>query len=262
MQIHELSLKRIRSFNVVNKEERGEEMVSYEDQVKQELIRWKVQMRKQPGPLNKTAKKIQTKINSYIPEKIHRVITESVKKMIQGTLIGSEYTTKKKEIPHLTLEEKEKLIIEKIKFYKKTAAIEGAGTGAGGFFLGLADFPLLLAIKMKLLFEMASIYGFDINKYEERLYILQLFQLAFSSEERRIQVMDIVENWESKKQELIDLDWRVLQQEYRDYIDLVKLFQMLPVVGAAVGAYANYNLLDHLGKVAMNGYRLRLIVTQ
>lgn len=238
---------------------RGEEMTSYEEQVKRELIRWKVKMKKRPGSFNKTAKKIQTKLNSYIPEKVHHVITESVKKMIQGTLIGSEYTTKKMEISNLTLEEKDKLILEKIKFYKKTAAIEGAGTGAGGFFLSLADFPLLLAIKMKLLFEMASIYGFDINKYEERLYILQLFQLAFSSDERRIHVMDVVENWESKKQEFIDLDWRVFQQEYRDYIDLVKFFQMLPVIGAAVGAYANYNLLDHLGKVAMNGYRLRLI---
>ncbi|HBI03328.1 MAG TPA: ABC transporter-associated protein EcsC [Paenibacillaceae bacterium] len=234
-------------------------MASYEEQVKREVIRWKVQMKKRPGSFNKTTKKLQTKINSYIPEKVHHVITESVKKMIQGTLIGSEYTTKKKETPHFTLEEKEKGIMEKIQFYKRTAAIEGAGTGARGFFLGLADFPLLLAIKMKLLFEMASIYGLDINKYEERLYILQLFQLAFSSEERRIQVMDVVENWESKKQELIDLDWRVFQQEYRDYIDLVKLFQMVPVIGAAVGAYANYNLLDHLGTVAMNGYRLRLI---
>ncbi len=27
--------------------------------------------------------------------------------------------------------------------------IEGAGTGAGGIFLGLSDFPLLLGIKVK-----------------------------------------------------------------------------------------------------------------
>lgn len=240
-------------------ERKGEEMLSYEEQIRQEVTRWKIKMKKQPGPLNITAKKIQTKINSYIPEKVHQVITESIKTMIKATLIGSEYTTKKIETSHLSLKEKEQLILEKIKFYKKTAAIEGAGTGAGGFFLGLADFPLLLAIKMKLLFEIASIYGFDINNYEERLYILQLFQLAFSSEERKLQVMDIVENWERKKKDLIELDWRTLQQEYRDYIDLVKLLQMLPIIGAAVGAYANYSLLDHLGKVAMNGYRLRLL---
>ena len=31
----------------------------------------------------------------------------------------------------------------------KIAAAEGAGTGAGGILLGLADFPLLLGIKIK-----------------------------------------------------------------------------------------------------------------
>ena len=30
-------------------------------------------------------------------------------------------------------------------------------------------------------------------------------------------------------------DWRTFQQEYRDYIDLAKLAQMLPGVGAVVG---------------------------
>jgi hypothetical protein len=31
------------------------------------------------------------------------------------------------------------------------------------------------------------------------------------------------------------------QQQYRDYIDIAKLAQMIPVIGAAVGAIANYN---------------------
>jgi hypothetical protein len=55
------------------------------------------------------------------------------------------------------------------------------------------------------------------------------------------------------------MDWRVFQQEYRDYIDFVKMFQLLPCVGAVVGAYANYNLLDHLGEVAKNCYRIRIL---
>ena len=42
----------------------------------------------------------------------------------------------------------------------------------------------------------------------------------------------MIEQWDSKKH---DVDWRVFQQEYRDYLDVVKLFQLLPVVGAAVG---------------------------
>ena len=42
-----------------------------------------------------------------------------------------------------------------------------------------------------------------------------------------------------------------------DYIDLAKMAQLLPFVGAAVGAVANYKLIEQLGDTAMNCYRLR-----
>jgi hypothetical protein len=52
-------------------------------------------------------------------------------------------------------------------------------------------------------------------------------------------------------------DRRNFQQEYRDYIDLAKLAQLVPVIGAPVGAVVNYKLIKKLGVTAMNGYRLR-----
>lgn len=198
-------------------------------------------------------------MNEMIPEKAHTVITESIKKMVQATLVGSEYTTKGNYPDEMTLQVKEKLIEEKLTVYRRTAAAEGAGTGAGGFFLALADFPLLLSIKMKFLFEVAAIHGFDTKKYEERLFLLYVFQLAFSSDEHKKKTFHIIENWELEKESLVEMDWRVFQQEYRDYIDFVKMLQLLPGVGAVVGAYANYNLLDHLGEVAKNCYRIRIL---
>ncbi|GAA3330059.1 hypothetical protein GCM10020331_081050 [Ectobacillus funiculus] len=53
------------------------------------------------------------------------------------------------------------------------------------------------------------------------------------------------------------MDWRKLQQEYRDYIDLAKMLQLVPVIGAPVGAYANYQLMNRLGEITMNCYRMR-----
>lgn len=136
------------------------------------------------------------------------------------------------------------------------AAAEGIGTGAGGFMLGVADFPLLLSIKMKCLFTLSSIYGFDVKDRDERLYLLLIFQLAFSSDEHRKKVFSALENWETVKE---DIDWRVFQQEYRDYIDVVKLFQLLPGIGAAVGGIANYKLLAQLGETARHVFHLRLL---
>ena len=71
-----------------------------------------------------------------------------------------------------------------------------------------------------------------------------------------------MENWEEFSDHLPgninDFDWQTFQQEYRDYLDLAKLFQLMPGIGAAVGFYVNGKLLDKLGEVAINSYRMRL----
>ncbi|KRG16935.1 ecsC [Lederbergia galactosidilytica] len=236
-------------------------MAAYEDEVRDELILWqrKIFKRSSLCLLNRMSKTTQTKVNSLIPEKVHNVITDSIKNMVKATLAGSSVTTKKRDSIEVNLYEQDKALKQKLSTYRKTAVVEGAGTGAGGILLGLADFPLLLSIKMKFLFEAATIYGYDTNKYEERLFILHVFQLAFSSDEKRKETFETIKNWELKKRELLDMDWRVFQQEYRDHIDLAKMFQLIPGIGAVVGAYANYNLLDQLGETAMNAYRLRLL---
>ncbi|MBS4205058.1 EcsC family protein [Lederbergia citrea] len=234
-------------------------MTDYNMKVYDELQVWKRKMIKRSSLIKQISKKAQKKVNGLIPEKVHKVMTEGIKNMIKATLVGSNLTTKKQLVSDMSLYERDELLKEKLSTFRKTAVIEGAGTGAGGILLGLADFPLLLSIKMKFLFEAAAIYGFDTDEYEERLFILHVFQLAFSSDDKRKETFRIIENWEEEKKRLTDMDWRTFQQEYRDYIDLVKILQLIPGVGAVVGAYANYNLLDHLGETAMNTYRMRLL---
>ncbi|MEK3980204.1 EcsC family protein [Psychrobacillus sp. FSL K6-2836] len=234
-------------------------MDAYRWKVEEELFLWKRKMTKRTGLIGRTSKNVQTKINGLIPEKVHKVMTESIKNMVKATLVGSNIKMKKRLPIKRSLQEQDELLKEKLTTFRKTAVVEGAGTGAGGILLGLADFPLLLSIKMKFLFEAAAVYGFDTDEYEERLYILHIFLLAFSSEEKRKETLEIMENWEQQKDLIGEMDWRDFQQEYRDYIDLVKMFQLLPGIGAMVGAVANYNLLDQLGETAMNSYRLRLL---
>ncbi|WP_143833237.1 EcsC family protein [Oceanobacillus timonensis] len=231
--------------------------MEYETVVLKEILDWRNKMLKKSSLFNQLSKKAQKKMNNMIPEKAHQIITDSIKNMVKATLVGSNMTTKKPKPTELSLFERDEMAKEKLISYRKTAVVEGAGTGAGGIFFGLADFPLLLSIKMKFLFELAAVYGYDANEYEERLFILHVFQLAFSSDEKRKDTFYILENWEQEKGELADMDWRVFQQEYRDYIDLVKMLQLIPGLGAIVGAYANHNLMDTLGETAMNAYRMR-----
>jgi len=235
----------------------------YQEQVYQDLKKWQRKMTKRPSITGRLTKGVQTKFNNLYPEKFHEVMTVTIKKMVQGVLVGSKFISNAPIIEELSLKEREDLVREKINFYKKAAAAEGAGTGAGGIFLGLADFPLLLSIKIKLLFDLAPLYGFNVRDLRERLYILYIFQLAFSSEKRRNEVYQHLLHWDQYVERFpitIDsIDWRTFQQEYRDYIDLAKLLQLMPGIGAVVGAVANYRLVDKLGETGMNCYRMRIL---
>jgi EcsC family protein len=217
-------------------------------------------MLKSPGFINGMAKRLQTRINSYIPERIHQGITTVIKQMIRGVLFGAEYTNPVSR-PDASFEEQETLVEQRINFYRKTAAVEGGITGAGGLLLGLADFPILLGIKIKLLFEIAAIYGYEVNNYKERLYILHIFQLAFCSDEQRKTCYLQMQDWDTAVRELPadinEFDWRTFQQEYRDYIDLAKMAQLIPIIGAPVGVIVNNRLIRKLGKTAMMAYRMR-----
>ena len=235
--------------------------MSYEQVAYRELKAWQQEMMKNPSLFNRLSKRLQTKINSYIPEKIHRAITTAIKQMIRGVLFGARYTTKKTASIH-SLAETEAEVQQLITTYKRTASVEGGLTGAGGILLGLADFPILLGIKLKMLFDIATLYGFDVRDYKERLYILHIFGLAFSSQERRQQVYGQMTDWDVQKEKLPDdihqFEWRNFQQEYRDYIDLAKMAQLIPGIGAVVGVVVNYKLIKNLGRTAMNAYRMRL----
>lgn len=235
--------------------------MNYIETVRIDHNKWKKKMMKRVSIINKVTSKTQGKFNSILPQKYHEIITASIKTMVKSVLFGYQYITKE-PYRNLTLEERENLVRDKINFYKKTAMAEGAATGAGGLLLGLADFPLLLGIKVKLLYDIAAIYGFDVRDYKERIYILNIMQLSFSSQEHMKRVYYNMANWryyENKlPSDINDFDWRKFQQEYRDYLDLAKLFQLVPFIGAAVGLLVNGRLLDKLGYTAMNAYRLRL----
>lgn len=237
-------------------------MNSYERNALYELKMWQLEMLNQPSLTSRLSKGIQNRMNGLVPEKAHKVVTETIKGMVKAVLFGSELTAAA-PLFNAPLQERELLLNERITFYKRTAAAGGAWTGAGGIFLGMADFPILLSLKLKFLFDAAAIYGFDAANYKERLYILYIFQLAFSSQERVMEIYQQVKDWQSFSQALPEdinsFDWRTFQQEYRDYIDLAKMLQLVPVIGAAVGAVANYRLMDKLGTTTMNAYRLRLL---
>lgn len=232
----------------------------FENQAYQEMKSWQEMLQRKPSFGNRLSTFAQEKWNSIIPEKIHQGITVVIEKMVKGVLFGARHTTFKLKA-NRSFSETEARADQLITRYQNTASVEGAVAGSGGFVLGLAEVPVLIALKMKLLFDLANVYGYDVKDYKERLYILHIFQLTFSSQAGRRKLYHTIANWEEYSHSLPDdedtFDWRKFQQEYRDYIDLAKMLQLIPYLGAAVGFVVNKRLVRKLGFYAKNAYRMR-----
>ncbi|MCR5878534.1 EcsC family protein [Phenylobacterium sp. J367] len=232
----------------------------YEAWARQEAAHWRRRVLKPAGPIDKAARGLQQRINQAIPEKVHTAVTAVIERLTRTILAGSDLTTGA-PLEGLSLRERDTRARRAIEGYRNAAAVEGGVTGAGGFFMAMADFPALLTLKIKLLFDLAAIYGKSGEDFAERLFLLHVFQLAFSGAGRRGDVLAAIETWDADPhpESFEAFDWRRFQQEYRDYIDLAKLAQMLPIIGAPVGAVVNWRLTERLGETAMNAYRLRAL---
>ncbi|HSK13478.1 MAG TPA: EcsC family protein, partial [Phnomibacter sp.] len=235
-------------------------LTHYELQMLRKLNRWQKEMQLPQSRLSRISKRFQDRFNRMIPDKVHNTITAVIRKIVEAVLFTSEFIKPALD-SGASLEEREKRVKTRMEYYRTTAAAEGGITGWGGFWSAMADFPALLTIKLKFLFDVAAIYGYNTANMNERIFLLKVFQLAFSSplkkKETYLQMAAWAEDARSIPSDPEALDWYRFQQDYRDYLDVAKLLQMIPGIGAAVGLVVNYNLMNRLADTAIMCYRLR-----
>ncbi|WP_332911747.1 EcsC family protein [Algoriphagus boritolerans] len=115
-------------------------MDSYQHYIDAEVGLWLYELKKPPGLFSRMTHGVQGKINSIIPEKIHKAITVAIENMVKAVITGSAWIVPKAD-QSLNLMIRENRVRERIKWYRNTASAEGAITGAGGILLGFVDFP-------------------------------------------------------------------------------------------------------------------------
>lgn len=143
------------------------------------------------------------------------------------------------------------------------ARIQGATTGVGGVFTLAADIPILLGTSLKVLQEMAMIYGYDPKDKSERVFIVKCLQFSYAeaigkkavlTELRQFQTLDNEEKMMSQLQ-----GWREVFNTYRDHVGWKKLFQLVPIAGIVVGSILNKSMIENVAETGQMFYKKRRI---
>lgn len=162
------------------------------------------------------------------------------------------------------------------KWHVALAASEGGATGVAGFAGLAADIPALFGILVRQIQEIATCYGYDVDAPEEREYLLHILRTGFASNVKlKVEFLVSLKQFE---QVLLHVAWKKMANDLAAkhlgktsllaavhqfartlgvQITKRKALQMIPVIGALVGASLNGTLANDVGKAAFMSYRRR-----
>lgn len=173
------------------------------------------------------------------------------------------------EIRALPLEVCDTFAGECIRSHRLISALEGGGLGLGGAAMIAADIPALMMINLRMLSQIAHSFGYNTLEGRDRLFLLQILSLASAGAgdgrrqalERLIRTSrqgadDGAMTGKSGQLALVKL-----AQELGEKLALRlahrKLGQLVPIIGAGIGAGMNYHFTEENGRAALVAYRSR-----
>ena len=170
-------------------------------------------------------------------------------------------------VPHLTVET---IAHEKMRAAKGLAVVQGGVTGLGGAPGLLADIPTLYYLIFRTVHQVAICFGFPVETDGERRYMLQVVNAGHHLEwrDRRCALMELdaleAENLSQSSSEDLQrtLLAKTVQQLARKLAATLvtrKAAQTVMLVGGAVGAVINRQMLEDVGLAAFHAYRRRFL---
>lgn len=159
---------------------------------------------------------------------------------------------------------------ERVSSAKKLATVSGGLTGITGAPGLLADIPTLYYLIFRTVHQIAICFGYPADNDEERRYLLQVVNAGHHLEwrERRCALLelDALEAEANRQASSEDLQRTLLAKSVQQLAKKLaatlvgrKAFQTVALVGGAVGAAINRQLLEDVGLAAFHAYRRRFL---
>jgi len=142
------------------------------------------------------------------------------------------------------------------------STVEGAGLGLLG--IGIPDIPVFIAMILKTVYEIALSYGFNYETETEKIYILNLINVALTDEEEKLFYNEKLNNIENKIEAGLDIE-NILEEEIKytskvlsNSLLIAKFIQGLPIVGV-LGGITNYQFISKVSKYSRLRYKKRYL---
>lgn len=265
---------------------------AYLSQAQSEITFWENQ---KPGVIGEVAsfllKPAGIAATKLIPSKVQSAVTTGVEGFLRAAGHGANQTFDPGHILNTRTERlgKARAMGRKLEvsdslattYWRRNVAYatgEGAAIGATGLAGLVADVPLLMTIAMRQIQEIGTSYGYHPNAPLEADYALQILQTG--SAVKPATKLEFLVFLKQTEQVLIKVAWKKMHADLaaktigitaslaavRQFAKTLgiqltkrKALQMVPIVGALVGASFNGVFVNDVGRAAYMSYRRRFI---
>lgn len=264
-------------------------MSDYLQTAKEEIKHWE---NEGPGFLSQVGDFVlwpaQKIAETLIPDGVQERVGAAVESALRGLGAAANYTINQDEVRERVrtyrseygdeLKARDETAKHYWNWHLAYAAGEGAVLGAGGIVTLAADIPAIFTIQFRLIQEIALCYGYDIDSDKEKEYVMQILRVGSASDLKakiefvitlkQIEELLIKVTWKKMtdalfRKEISQMSLLAAIKQFAKSLGIIitkrKALQMVPVIGAIVGACFNYSFTYDIGHAAYMCYRRRKI---
>lgn len=259
-------------------------LTDYERSVQRDLEQWE---RREPSALmqavNWAMKPVDWAIEKVVPHEMMDQASAAVEGGLEALAGATAWTydassilkaLREKGVEAETIADLRNAPLDVLDVYARTlftenavaAALTGGGTGLGGALLMLADIPLLFAVNLRLVQQIGAAFGFEVNGPDHRALVISIYNVAAAgSRESKLEAMREISvaaaafardvPYRGRTSGTLRDQSRQMPREISKALLSRKVFQAVPIAGAAVGAGVNYWFTTEVAEAAYNLFR-------
>ena len=241
----------------------------YDEYIEKQLIEISKWEQQKPSVVNTGMNKIFSPMSKFTRKVIPEVVVE--KAIYHAHDIGQKLASKNdilknagvdtiEELRHKDLALSDKLASNVHKWAIGFAGSEGFATGLGGTATMVADVGAVIVLAFRTIHKIAMCYGYEVKSAEDKEFVLNILSVSGANDmkEKKEALLALKSDFLQKKiieEVLMSNLVKKVAKQLGINLTKRKLMQIMPIIGAGIGAAVNASYINDIAWTARRSYQ-------
>ena len=233
----------------------------YDEYIEKQLVEISKWEQQKPSVVNTGMNKIFSPMSKFTRKVIPEVVVEKAIYHAHDILKNAGVDTIE-ELRHKDLALSDKLASNVHKWAIGFAGSEGFATGLGGTATMVADVGAVIVLAFRTIHKIAMCYGYEVKSAEDKEFVLNILSVlgANDMKEKKEALLALKSDFLQKKiieEVLMSNLVKKVAKQLGINLTKRKLMQIMPIIGAGIGAAVNASYINDIAWTARRSYQLK-----